>query len=67
MDRAVSCMERLESLGDYEFNWMPGEGRPLGSPRWLSAGRMKGRLGELKLRGGSGDIFARQRPWQGQA
>lgn len=59
VERAVPCIDYLGGLGDYEFNWMPGEGRPFGSSSWLDAGRMKGRIGFLANCGGSGDIFAR--------
>lgn len=61
MERAVPCMDYLSGLGNYEFNWIPGEGKPFGSPRWLGPGEMKNKLGLLAQAGGSGDIYARKK------
>jgi FkbM family methyltransferase len=54
---AVGCIERLEQLGKYEFNYSPGESHELQLPFWLSAAEMKTILGRLNE--GSGDVYAR--------
>lgn len=67
IERAVPCLDYLGGLGDYEFNWTPGEGRPFGSSSWLGPGEMKDMLGALARAGGSGDIFARIKETQDAA
>lgn len=58
--RAAPCVAYLERLGNYEFNWIAGEGGPFASAAWLSPGEMNSRLGAIALKGGSGDIYARK-------
>lgn len=57
-DAAVACLERLESLGRYEYNWSRGELQRLHEARWISAGAMTGRLVALPPAAVSGDIYA---------
>lgn len=59
MERAVQCIERLEELGRYEYNWSPREGDPLQSPIWLTPVQTMDRLHRLCEQGGSGDVYAR--------
>src|SRR5688572_15991490 len=54
---AIGCIERLEQLGKYEFNYSPGERHELQVPFWLSAAEMKTVM--ARLNGGSGDVYAR--------
>lgn len=54
---AVGCIERLEQLGRYEFNYSPGERHELQAPSWLTAAEMKAVLAGLNE--GSGDVYAR--------
>ena len=54
---ATGCIERLEQLGRYEFNYSPGERHELQLPFWLAPAEMKTIL--AKLNEGSGDVYAR--------
>ncbi len=56
---AVACVERLESLDKYEYNWSRGETQKLREDRWLSADEMKNRLHSFSVDEPSGDIYAR--------
>jgi FkbM family methyltransferase len=58
-DAALACMDRLEALGDYRFNWSPGESHRLGSPRWLDPAGIRSFLADLPHNAGSGDVYAR--------
>ena len=58
---ARTCIERLAALGDYTFNWFPGESHRWASPVWLSAAAMTNHLPDLAAGRGSGDIFARRK------
>lgn len=58
IDIALACIDRLEALGNYEYNLAPGETHRLQFERWLTPGEMT-----LKLeatREGSGDVYARR-------
>lgn len=60
-DRAVKCIDRLLEIGNYEYNWTRGEGRPLQAGRWLAPNDMKKQLEKMnKQEKGSGDIYARR-------
>jgi FkbM family methyltransferase len=56
---AHACLERLTSLGDYEFNWFAGESHRWASPEWLPGREMAARLAALAGGRSSGDVFAR--------
>ncbi len=56
-EMALSCLERLEQLGAYEFNYSTGESYTLGLPAWVDASEMAGLLSQLAE--GSGDIYGR--------
>lgn len=58
---AHECVARLANLGDYEFNWFPGESHRWASAAWLDAPSMTTRLTDLAAGRASGDIFARRR------
>lgn len=57
-DLSIACVERLASLGDYRFNWSPGESMRFAGERWLDAARMRERLAAMSARAGSGDVYA---------
>jgi FkbM family methyltransferase len=59
IDVARACVERLASLGEYEFNWFPGESHRWASPGWLSCRAMAAQLDRLAEGRASGDVFAR--------
>ena len=56
---AVACVERLESLASYEYNWSRGESQRLREKRWLPARAMADRLSNLPAGDKSGDLYAR--------
>lgn len=56
---AYACLARLAELGEYEFNWFPGESHRWASPGWLAAKTMTAQLGRLATGRASGDLFAR--------
>lgn len=58
---AHTCLEQLAALGEYEFNWFPGESHRWASPVWLDTPAMTAQLDTLAAGRASGDIFARGR------
>jgi FkbM family methyltransferase len=61
LDVAEACVRRLESLGEYEFNAVEGEGRKFMSKRWLGADEMVAWLEGGRGNVSSGDVYARLR------
>lgn len=59
-DISLACIERLETLALYQYNWSLGESHRLVSPGWLSAGEMTARLVDMAPDGPSGDVYARR-------
>jgi len=59
MATAQACVERLAELGDYVFNWFPGESHCWASPEWLGSTQLLAHLSTLAAGCASGDIFAR--------
>lgn len=57
---AVACIERLEALARYEYNWSPGERHAFASPLWLDPDGMREVLEGLTEGSGSGDVYARE-------
>ena len=58
---AHTCLEQLAALGEYEFNWFPGESHRWASPVWLDTPAMTAQLDTLAAGRASGDIFAREK------
>jgi FkbM family methyltransferase len=58
-EAALACVERLESLAAYRYNWSPGESHRLASACWLDAEGIRRVLAELVSGSGSGDVYAR--------
>jgi FkbM family methyltransferase len=56
---ALDCLARLQSLGNYEYNWSVGEQHRWQSEAWLTADAMKGMVEGLAVNDNSGDIYAR--------
>jgi len=54
------CLDRLESLGEYEFNWSFGESMRLQSQRWVDAGAIRTVLKGYSTRHEYGDIYVRE-------
>lgn len=57
-DVAAACIERLETLARYRYNWSVGESHRLATERWLDAGALRRHLAALPDRAPSGDIYA---------
>ena len=60
-DAALSCIDRIEKLGDYEFQYGLGEPPRLQGESWMDAETVKGVIGSLSIEDGSGDMYARLR------
>ena len=59
---AIACIEQLNCLGPYEFNWKPaefGESYRLQSANWLNPHEMTTLLKSLPVNASSGDVYAR--------
>lgn len=57
---AVSCLDRLAELGEYRYNWSPGEAQRLQEREWLDFASMRTCLEALTPADGSGDVYARR-------
>lgn len=55
---ALECVDRLEALGRYRFNWSRGETHELAAREWLDAGSLRAWLRSLPPDGPSGDVYA---------
>ncbi len=62
MDVMQGCLERLEQLGRYEYNWSAAETHRWRSPAWLTAAQMRAALAAIPASGRSGDVYARLCP-----
>lgn len=62
LDIAVAAIRRLAALGDYRFNYSPGETMRFARADWCDAEEIIARLGALPLEHGSGDVYARLEP-----
>lgn len=58
-ERALICIERLSSLGEYLFNWSVGETHRLVLTEWCTTEAISGFIENLRPDSGSGDIYAR--------
>ena len=54
-----ACLDRLDELGPYRFNWSVGESYRLASPRWLASGELHAALAAPSGPARSGDVYAR--------
>lgn len=55
---ALSCIDRLETLGAYEYNLAPGETHRLLFDRWRTPAEIRKELTAVQK--GSGDVYARR-------
>ena len=55
---ATACLEWLCELGEYRFNWSPGESHRLGLTEWITGGEMADYLAKLPPSANSGDVYA---------
>lgn len=58
-DIALGCIELLEKLGDYEFNWTVSEKPWFRSTQWALAGSIRILLANMPPDAPTGDIYAR--------
>ncbi|MFP4430091.1 MAG: FkbM family methyltransferase [Spirochaetaceae bacterium] len=58
-ERALACVDRLERLGSYRFNYCVGERHRFVLPQWVAAESIVGLLRNLSPGSRSGDIYAR--------
>jgi len=58
-EMALACIDRLQALGDYRYNWSVGEEQRLASDVWLGGVEMAERLSEMGVNERSGDLYAR--------
>jgi FkbM family methyltransferase len=59
IDISIGCVDRLESLGRYQYNWTTGEDHHWKSDQWLDADRLIAMLESLAMDAGSGDLYAK--------
>lgn len=57
---ALACLDRLDALGQYEFNASLGETQTWAHARWVDAGAMAAFLTALEPAANSGDVYARR-------
>ena len=55
---ALECVERLEALGHYRFNYAVGETCRLANAAWWSAEELRAFLTKLTVGDPSGDVYA---------
>ena len=58
-DHAIACVERLQQLGEYEFNYSVGESMDLGLEQWVSPVEIEKFLSSLPAEADWGDVYAR--------
>jgi FkbM family methyltransferase len=55
----LPCLDRLESLAAYEYNWSVGESHRFALEEWVGPSGIRGLLQSLPHEGRSGDVYAR--------
>lgn len=60
VDRVAACVDRLHSLGQYVYNWSPGESYALASGNWLKGPALLDTLRGPQAQQRSGDVYARR-------
>jgi FkbM family methyltransferase len=58
-DKALACIDRLESLGRYSYNYSLAESMTLASREWVSAAEFRKIFAEMRQEGTWGDAYAR--------
>lgn len=57
--RVFECLDLLDALGKYEYNWSFGESQVFNSETWLSSSEMKKVFDTYNKEDRSGDVYAR--------
>ena len=60
IEGALACLDILEQLGEYEYNWSLGESMRLESVTWITQDELKRVLGDYGSRNEYGDVYARK-------
>ena len=58
IEMTLACIDYLESLGRYEYNWTHAEKQIFNAEKWMTASQMKSVLSDLTEKGLSGDVYA---------
>ena len=59
LDYTRACVDRLQALGDYRFNWSAGESYELAASGWVGGDALLAGLRTGPARRRSGDVYAR--------
>ena len=59
LDYARQCVNRIEELGPYRFNWSPGESYRMAAAGWLTGQELSDQLKRADAQRVSGDVYAR--------
>jgi FkbM family methyltransferase len=59
LDRTRQCVDRLNALDSYRFNWSVGETSRLSSKDWIAGEELLSALDRPEMRHRSGDVYAR--------
>ncbi len=62
LDRAAACIDRLDALDRYVYNWSPGESHRLAGTSWLRGPDLLRELTGPLAQRRSGDVYARRTP-----
>lgn len=58
LDVALGCVERLQALGAYRYNYTPGETHRFQASQWLAPAEIRQFLQQRAVHDGSGDVYA---------
>jgi len=59
IDRALECIQQLETLGVYEYNWSFGESQHFESETWIKGDELVDNFSKYSSGHQSGDVYAR--------
>lgn len=59
LDKAIECVDLLEGLGQYEYNWSMGESQTFERESWIPAEEMRAIFRTYDPNGKYGDFYAR--------
>ena len=59
MDMTLKCIDQLERIGNYEYNWTHAESQTFNATKWMTAEQLKTSFLTIKKKGISGDFYAR--------
>lgn len=59
IDRTLECIQQLETLGVYEYNWSFGESQQFESETWIKSDELVDNFSKYSSGHQSGDVYAR--------